>query len=72
MITCQACGTQNDAGAVYCSKCARKLDPETQGAVVQQRASYLATGLDVSRIVITTVAAVIVIAVIIFLVVHGV
>lgn len=72
MITCQACGTQNPPDAVYCTKCARKLDAETQQAIVQQRASYLATGLDVSRIVLTTVVAIIVVAVIIFLVVHGV
>jgi uncharacterized membrane protein YvbJ len=71
VITCQACGTKNPPDAVYCTKCARKLDPETQQAVVQQRASYLATGLDVSRIVLTTIVATIVVAVVIFLVVHG-
>jgi uncharacterized membrane protein YvbJ len=72
VISCQACGTQNSPDAVYCTKCARKLDPETQQAVVEQRAAYLATGIDISRIVLTTVVAIIVIAVIIFLVVHGV
>jgi uncharacterized membrane protein YvbJ len=72
VIICQACGTQNPQDAVYCTKCARKLDPETQQAVVQQRASYLATSLDLSRIVITTVVAIVIIIVVVFLVVHGV
>jgi uncharacterized membrane protein YvbJ len=72
LITCQACGTQNPPEAAYCTKCARKLDPETQQAVVQQRASYLATGLNVSRIVITSVGAIILVVLVVFLVIHGI
>jgi uncharacterized membrane protein YvbJ len=72
VITCQACGTQNPPDAVYCTKCARKLDPDTQQAVVQQRASYMATGIDISRIVISSVVAIIIIIAIVFMVVHGI
>lgn len=70
-ITCQACGTQNPAEATYCTKCARKLDSETQAAVVQQRHSYLASGIDLSRVVIAAVLALVVVAVVILLVVNG-
>lgn len=71
-ITCQACGTQNPPDATYCTKCARKLDSETQAAVVQQRQSYLASGTDLSRVVIAAVVAVIIVAVVVFLVINGV
>lgn len=70
MITCQACGTQNADDAKYCTKCARKLDPETQQAVVEQRASYRATGLDLSRLVLVSVVTIVVIVVVVVLVVH--
>lgn len=67
MITCQACGTANPDDAAFCSKCARKLDPETQQAVVRQRAEHTATGLNWSA-VITAVVIVIVVAVALILV----
>lgn len=45
MIRCQACGTENPPDSAYCSKCARKLDPATQQAVVEQRSAHANTGL---------------------------
>jgi uncharacterized membrane protein YvbJ len=72
VITCQACGTQNPPDAVYCTKCARKLDTATQQAVVQQRASYMATGLNLTRIVASGVVAIVIIVLVVFFVVHGV
>ncbi len=70
VITCQACGTENADDAKYCTKCARKLDPETQEAVVQKRASYSATGLDLSKLVLTAVVTIVLVVVVIVLLVH--
>ena len=66
MIRCQACGTQNPAGTNYCSKCARKLDEETQRAVVAQREAHTATGIRWSA-VITTVVIILIVALIVAL-----
>jgi uncharacterized membrane protein YvbJ len=64
VVTCQACGTENPPGATYCSKCARKLDEDTQSAVLRTRAEHMATGVDWSRVVYAVIAAVVVIAVV--------
>jgi uncharacterized membrane protein YvbJ len=68
MIVCQACGTENPDGALNCSKCARKLDPETQQRIVQQRTSHTATGIDWSRVAVAVVILVILALVIALLV----
>jgi uncharacterized membrane protein YvbJ len=70
MITCQACGTENPPGATFCSGCARKLDEETQSTVVRTRASHTATGIDWSRVVYAVIAAIVVIVVVAFVLVH--
>jgi uncharacterized membrane protein YvbJ len=70
MITCQACGTENPPGATFCSQCARKLDEETQSSVVRVREAHSATGIDWSRVVYAVVAAVLVIVVVAFVLVH--
>lgn len=72
MVTCQACGTENPPGAAFCSKCARKLDEETQSNVVRTRAAHTATGVDWSRIAYAAVAALVIVLVVAFIVVHGV
>jgi uncharacterized membrane protein YvbJ len=64
MIRCQACGTENPPGAEYCVKCARKLDPETQKAVVAQREAHTATGIRWSSVIITLVILIVIIAVV--------
>lgn len=70
MITCRACGTENPPDAAFCAKCARKLDPETQAAVVQQRASYVAaTGVRWMPMMSAAIVAVVVI-VVVLLVTH--
>jgi uncharacterized membrane protein YvbJ len=71
VITCQACGTQNPPDAVYCTKCARKLDTATQQAVVQQRAGYMATGISITRVVASAVVAIVIIVLVVFFVIHG-
>jgi uncharacterized membrane protein YvbJ len=70
MVTCQACETENPPGAAFCSKCARKLDPETQSAVARTRAEHTATGIDWSRVIYAVIAAVVMILVITFVLVH--
>lgn len=60
MITCQACGTQNPPDASFCSKCARKLDADTQRAVVAQRAAHTATGIRWSAVVAAAIVIIIV------------
>ncbi len=70
MIVCKACGTSNSADAAYCSKCARKLDRETQNAVAQQRAQHSATGINWSSIVVALAVVVIVAAVLVLVVTH--
>lgn len=71
MITCQACGTQNPPDASFCSKCARKLDPETQAEVVRVRKAHTATGFNWAAIVMA-VLIVIIIAVVVALVLTGI
>lgn len=70
VVRCQACGTENPPGAAFCSKCARKLDPETQQAVAEQRAAHTATGIDWSRVVLAVIVFVIIVAVVALLVTH--
>lgn len=67
MIICQACGTENPPDATFCSHCARKLDPDTQGAVVRQRQSHTATGIRWTAIAVT--AAIVIIAAIVLAIV---
>lgn len=69
-IICQACGTANPPDAVYCVKCARKLDPETQQAVVERRAAHTATGVDWSRVLVVTGVAIVIIVVVALIVTH--
>lgn len=68
MVRCQACGTENAPDAAYCVKCARKLDPATQAAVVRKREEHTATGIDWSRVLLALLT-VIIIAVIIAVIV---
>ena len=70
MVRCEACGTENPEGTVYCVNCARKLDAETQEAVARQRASHTATGINWARIVLAVVLALVIIAVLALLVTH--
>ena len=70
MIVCQACGTSNPSDAAYCLKCARKLDPATQHAVAQQRASHTSTGINWSSVVIAVVMILVVAAVLVLVVTH--
>lgn len=70
MITCKACGTQNPSDSAFCANCARKLDPETQDAVVAQRAAHAATGVRWSSIVISVVVLLIILAAVLLLVTH--
>lgn len=71
MITCQACGTSNPPDNAFCSKCARKLDPETQAQVVAVRQAHTATGVRWSAVLIA-VLIVIIIAIVVGLLVTGV
>jgi uncharacterized membrane protein YvbJ len=71
MITCQACGTANPPDAAYCSKCARKLDPETQQRVVEQRAQHTATSLNWTAVSVAA-GVVIVVVIVVALLVTGV
>jgi uncharacterized membrane protein YvbJ len=70
MITCQACGTENSPDAAFCSNCARKLDPETQNAVVQQRAAHVATGIRWSSVIVAGAVVLVIVVVIVLLVTH--
>ncbi len=71
MVTCQACGTENPPDATYCSKCARKLDVDTQEAVVQQRAAHTATGIRRSTVILAAVVIILLILVVVLLVTHA-
>jgi hypothetical protein len=55
---------------VYCVKCARKLDPETQQAVVERRAAHTATGVDWSRVLVVAAVAIVIIVVVALIVTH--
>jgi uncharacterized membrane protein YvbJ len=70
VVVCQACGTENPPGATFCSQCARKLDPETQQAVVKQRASHSATGINWSSVIIAVIVVLIIAAVLALAVTH--
>ncbi len=70
MIVCTACGTSNPDTATFCSKCARKLDKETQDAVARQRAQHVATGVNWSSVAFAVIAVIVVAAVIVFVVAH--
>jgi uncharacterized membrane protein YvbJ len=70
VVTCQACGTQNPPGAAYCKTCARKLDAETQDAVVRTRAEHTATGIRWTAVIAAAVVIVIVALVLALLVTH--
>jgi uncharacterized membrane protein YvbJ len=60
MIRCQACGTENPDTAAYCRQCARKLDVETQSAIVEQRAAHTATGVRWSAVILAAVIVLII------------
>lgn len=70
MITCQACGTKNPPGTAYCTKCARKLDAETQQRVVRQRAEHTDTGINWTSVIISVVIIIVIIAVIALFALH--
>lgn len=70
MITCEACGTSNPAQSAFCSKCARKLDADTQRAVVERRESHTATGIRWSAVIIAIVLMLILALVFAFVVPH--
>ena len=70
MITCQACGTKNAPGTAYCTKCARKLDAETQDRVVRQRAEHTATGINWASVIISITVLILVIAVVALFALH--
>jgi uncharacterized membrane protein YvbJ len=70
MVTCQACGTENPPDATFCSKCARKLDVETQQAVVEQRAAHTATGIRWPIVIATIVALVLIVLLLVLLATH--
>lgn len=70
MVRCQACGTENPDGAAYCSKCARKLDSETQTAVVERRAAHTATGIRWSAVAITLLLLIIIAVLVALLALH--
>ncbi len=70
MITCQACGTKNPPGTGYCTKCARKLDAETQQRVVRQREEHTATGINWAPVIISAVILIVIIAVIALFALH--
>lgn len=70
MIRCEACGTENPPDASYCSKCARKLDPETQSAVAVQRAEHTATGLRWSSVIVALILLLILIALAVLVITH--
>jgi uncharacterized membrane protein YvbJ len=70
MIVCTACGTSNPDTAAYCSKCARKLDKETQDAVARQRAEHTATGINWSTVAMAIITIVVIAAVVVLVVTH--
>ena len=71
MIRCQACGTLNPPGSSFCSKCARKLDEDTQRAVAVKRASHTATGIRWSAVILTAIIIIVLVVLIAFAVLHG-
>ncbi len=64
MTVCEGCGTENPPGTAYCSKCARKLDVETQQRVVVQRAAHTATGINWMSIIVTALVIIIILVVV--------
>jgi uncharacterized membrane protein YvbJ len=71
MTQCQACFTENPPESKFCSKCARKLDEESQQLVVRQRAEYTATGIRWKLVALFAVTVVIVIVLVAVLVFHA-
>ena len=72
MVTCQACGTENPSDSEYCSKCARKLDVDTQAAVVEQRATHTATGIRWSAVIAVLAVLILVILFVLLLATHAI
>ncbi|GAC1445042.1 MAG: hypothetical protein NVSMB52_05190 [Chloroflexota bacterium] len=70
MITCQACGTVNPSDAAFCSKCARKLDADTQQSVVQRRESHTATGIRWSAVIFALILLLLLALVLAFVLPH--
>jgi uncharacterized membrane protein YvbJ len=70
MITCQACGTINPPEAAFCSKCARKLDPETQQKVVETRAAHTATGIRWTMVLLAALIVLIILVLVVLAVTH--
>jgi len=68
VIICEGCGTTNEEGASYCSKCARKLDVETQQAVAARRAEHSVTAVRLRAVLIAGVITLIVLVVIVLVV----
>lgn len=71
MGRCAGCGTDNAAGAAYCSTCARPLTAETQQQVEAVRASHSATAIRWGMVVLGIVIILLIIAAVVFEVVHG-
>lgn len=70
MIRCQACGTENPDGAQFCSKCARKLDPDTQAAVALQREQHAATGIRWTTVLLIALLVLVIAALVALVVFH--
>lgn len=70
MVRCEACGTENPPDASFCSKCARKLDPETQGAVAVQRAEHTTTGVRWSSVIIAIILLIVLMVLAAFVITH--
>jgi uncharacterized membrane protein YvbJ len=70
VIRCQACGTENNSETTYCSKCARKLDPQTQEKVARQRAEHTVTGIRWETVLLTTVVIIVIVVLVAVFVVH--
>lgn len=68
VVRCKGCGTENPAGATYCSGCARPLSASAQQAVVEQRAAHTATGIRWPAIVIAALIVAIIIVLVVLVV----
>jgi uncharacterized membrane protein YvbJ len=72
VIRCAACGTENPEGATYCSKCARKLDAETQQSVAQRRAEHTATAFNWTAAALAAILIIVIVVVVLVVAVHGI
>jgi len=70
VIVCEACGTENPPDRKYCTKCARKLDPETQRAVALKRSEHTAMTINWMAIITALVVLLILLAVVFLVVTH--